>query len=195
MIRDDVERLFHLLILKGALEERHVTNASKWTNTYIKLGPSYKDVLGGKIEIVLSSRPGSGKASKLSRAKGRASAAPKTVEEQIEDYVEDDSDIEVIDHPSQAFPPPRGAAARATAAATATTTAGEGSFVSTRQSASRMDPATACHQDLVKLRRDLATDNECETAAVFSDEMLQLIACMRPQSRSPAYAPASHTGD
>ncbi|KAH9819394.1 ATP-dependent DNA helicase hus2/rqh1-like [Teratosphaeria destructans] len=56
MVREEVDRLFHMLLNEDVLAEDHVMNKSGFPNDYINLGPHHKEIERGKRQLKLQVR-------------------------------------------------------------------------------------------------------------------------------------------
>ncbi|GAA5845290.1 hypothetical protein JCM9279_004831 [Rhodotorula babjevae] len=197
--RGDAERLFQLLAAEQILGERYERNGLGFTNAYVTLGPRAQQLLTGKLPLQMGFTKG-GKGAKAAGAvttasaaaakgKGKASTtakepAQRTINESFDheeyggefmdellDEVEGVYDVNEEEWDDYGRRLVRKSTAEAVSHAVAAVKSG-----------SSDDITDGLLAKLIDIRERTAVDEDCDAEGIISQQLLQVVAAMKPTS-------------
>ncbi|EMS23058.1 bloom syndrome protein [Rhodotorula toruloides NP11] len=176
--RGDCERLFQLLAAEQVLGERYERNGLGFTNAYVTLGPRAQQLLSGKLSLQMGFTKG-GKSGGGGK-KGKAPAKQKTIDESYDheqyggEYVDElyDETTGVYDEIEEEWDHLGRRVVRSSTSGSLNGAAKVG----------QEDETQVLFRQLLDVRNQTATDEDCDAEGIISEELLQVIAAMKPTS-------------
>ncbi|GEM11171.1 bloom syndrome protein [Rhodotorula toruloides] len=175
--RGDCERLFQLLAAEQVLGERYERNGLGFTNAYVTLGPRAQQLLSGKLTLRMGFTKG-GKSSGGGGKKNKAPTKQKTIDESYDheqyggEYVDElyDEKTGVYDEVEEEWDH---LGRRVVRSSTSGSLGGAAK-------AGDEDETQVLFRQLLDVRNQTATDEDCDAEGIISEELLQVIAAMKP---------------
>ncbi|GAA6039228.1 hypothetical protein JCM8097_000480 [Rhodosporidiobolus ruineniae] len=175
--RGDAERLFQLLAAEQIISERYERNGLGFTNAYVILGSRAEDLFAGRIPLELpftKSSKGKGKQAKLAVNESYDHA------EYGGPYVDDcyDDQTGIYDEGEEEWDDTGARVVKRTTTITALAKSVQDGIVRPEDD----EDTDVLYAQLVSLRDQFASDEECEAAGIISEETLRILAVTCPQN-------------